>query len=161
MVEEGERILMIDYGQLYGFKKLCEDMRSCDGKWKEFRRVTEIYPRTYNGRGDSKDLVVLLFGTKGTVQYKAWTMPYAGEDAFMAVDKGYHSPRPLWEGQEIIEDHCKYLEGLPCYYDGSGYGAELLTKKYQLEGLEAFWQEMEEFYRYQFEERDLMVGELG
>ncbi len=147
------------YGEMYGFKKLCEDMKSCDGKWKEFRRMTEIAPRFSESPNSQKDeLTVLLFGTKGTVQYKAWTMPYAGEDAFLPVDKGYHSPRPLFEEQEVIEDSCRYLEGLPCYYDGSGYGANLLTRNYQLHGLDAFWAEMEEYYRYQFEQRE--VGEL-
>jgi hypothetical protein len=138
------------YGHVSGLKKLIEDMKSCDGKWKEFRRLTEIDPW---GKSERTEIVVLLFGPKGTVQFKVWSTSYAGPDTYMAVDKGYHSPRPLWEGQEIVENHCKYLEGLPCYYDGTGSGAELLEKKYRLEGLDAFWAELEEFYRYQFEER--------
>jgi hypothetical protein len=142
------------FGETQGFKKLCEDMKSCEGKWKEFRRMAELTPRFSEPPNSQKDmLTVLLFGPKGTVQYKVWTTPYAGLDTFMAVDKGYHSPRPLFEGQEVIENSCRYLEGLPCYYDGSGYGAELLTENYLYHGLEAFWAEMEEYYRYQFEQR--------
>ena len=44
--------------------------------------------------------------------FKYWQKP-------MPADIGYHSPVPTYEGQESLQEECKFLGGLPCYYDGS------------------------------------------
>lgn len=42
---------------------------------------------------------------------------------WMGVDFGYHSPRPMYEGQEP-ETRCELLGEVPCFYDGSGLRAD-------------------------------------
>jgi hypothetical protein len=97
----------------------------------------------------------------------------------MAADLGYHSKFPLYEGQEPMgavdrKFHtddlkegldrfqisatatgtftpCPYLDGAPCYYDGSGLNAERVLKMLIEKGGEAVWREMEECYLATFE----------
>lgn len=59
----------------------------------------------------------------------------------MAADLGYHSPKPMFEGQEPRE--CPYLDGQPCYYDGSGLNAERVYDVLLAEGGEGVWRELE------------------
>ena len=63
----------------------------------------------------------------------------------MAVDLGYHSPIPQYEGMEPIND-CPYLDGKPCYYDGSGLAAEDLYQIFLREGDKAVWFRLEKNY---------------
>ena len=88
----------------------------------------------------------------------------------MPVDIGYHSPTPLYEDQLPIGQRpkydddfnqigvtgepspCEYLDGKPCYYDGSSLGSipiwELLLK----EGSDGVWKYLEEYYVERFGE---------
>lgn len=67
-------------------------------------------------------------------------------------DVGYHSPIPLYEKQKILSDSCPYLDGKPCYYEGSGLEAikvfEILIK----EGDAGVWKYLEEYYINKFGE---------
>lgn len=56
----------------------------------------------------------------------------------MAADLGYHSPFAQYEGQGSL-DGCPYLDGRPCYYDGSGLQAKAVLETLIREGGEAVW----------------------
>lgn len=97
----------------------------------------------------------------------------------MAADLGYHSRVPMYEGQpamgaiktdikmddtkEGIEKFnitttetmkytpCEYLDGEPCYYDGSSLNAVDVMKILIEQGSEAVWKYLEECYHEQFD----------
>lgn len=95
----------------------------------------------------------------------------------MAADLGYHSPAPRYEGQEPIGSTkvkwvdgkigerglkvpeseptgtftpCPYLDGKPCYYDGSGLNAERIFDVLTAEGDVGVWRELEAYYHETF-----------
>lgn len=83
--------------------------------------------------------VWMLLGPKGAVQFKAspdlsqeiaakFYDLYSWIDgvAWTGWDLGYHSPQPTFDGQEPISDSCEFLDGMPCYYDGSSLSAQEL-----------------------------------
>jgi len=74
---------------------------------------------------------------------KGWTTYCAVP---MGADVGYHSPVPMYEDQEPIAEECPYLDGRPCYYDGSGLRAEELLERMIEEGDSAVWRELERVY---------------
>lgn len=63
-------------------------------------------------------------------------------------DLGYHSPRPLYEGQDQMAQ-CDVLS-VPCYYDGSGLNADLLIENFLAEGDAYVWRALEAYYEYTF-----------
>jgi hypothetical protein len=103
----------------------------------------------------------------------------------MAADLGYHSKFPMYEGQEPMGSvhvktsvdeskeglerfqvertptgtftACPYLDGAPCYYDGSGLHAEKVFQILLEKGGDAVWEYMVECYHKQFDQ--LAVGE--
>lgn len=105
------------------------------------------------------DMVFYLHGPKGVVQFRVftgWHLPQVykrlkdfhgtrGIDRPMAADLGYHSPKPRFEGQTLMEEECHLLKG-PCYYDGSTLNAEPILETLIAEGSEAVWQQLEIFY---------------
>jgi hypothetical protein len=68
----------------------------------------------------------------------------------MPADLGYHSPIPHYEGQIVVDEHCKYLDGRPCYYDGSGLNALRVYNILLEKGSEGVWKELEEYYENTF-----------
>ena len=84
---------------------------------------------------------------RGVVQFVMWVavapelglMTFDGRPMFpMALDLGYHSPTPAWEGQEPMDEECELLGGR-CFYDGSGLNAENLLGVLRTEGADAVW----------------------
>ena len=97
------------------------------------------------------------------------------------ADLGYHSPKPRYDGQLPIGatrvrwkdndgsipgfdapklpeseptgtfDPCPYLDGAPCYYDGSGLNAERIFDVLCAEGDAGVWRELEAYYTETFE----------
>jgi hypothetical protein len=92
----------------------------------------------------------------------------------MAADIGYHSPEPMYEGQQpichILREPkfdkttgkitpaiygdpviCPYVDNdIPCYYDGSTLNAEPIYQIFLKKGEEALWRELEKRYEIQF-----------
>jgi uncharacterized protein (TIGR02996 family) len=70
----------------------------------------------------------------------------------LPADLGYHSKRPMYEGQEPMGngEPCDYL-GVPCYYDGSGLGARRPWEALLRGGHEAVWKLLEDEYRDRFD----------
>lgn len=72
----------------------------------------------------------------------------------IAADLGYHSLKPMYEGQSSIDDECWALDGRPCYYDGSGLAADPYYKLLKEMGEETVWKALESYYRHTFSEDD-------
>jgi hypothetical protein len=94
----------------------------------------------------------------------------------LPADLGYHSPGPMYEGQEPIRHIyksmkvvdgvmippiygdpviCPYLEGdVPCYYDGSGLNAQDIYKILIRDGIEAVWAELKDYHESTFGEEN-------
>lgn len=91
-------------------------------------------------------------GAEGVVQWQVYTnwhwlnMPYKP----VAVDLGYHSYVPRYEGQSSLTKFCALLNGKPCYYDGSGLNAEPVLDLLIREGSDAVWKQLEKYYRSVF-----------
>ena len=60
-------------------------------------------------------------------------------------DLGYHSPKPMYEEDKTMGP-CEYLDGRPCYYDGSGLAAEPIRDRLLAEGDVAVWEELTRYY---------------
>ncbi len=118
--------------------------------------------KNYGIQGVSMRMV--LKGDKGAVQFLLftnWMLPHIYKEwkgtkyddltiecryKPMAADLGYHSLSPIYEGQTTISDKCEYLDGKPCYYDGSGLNAEKVFDILVREGGEAVWKFLENYY---------------
>lgn len=118
------------------------------------------------------DLRFVLRGPKGAVQFcifTNWHLPEVTEelkgrryDAIqgdyhwmerpMPSDLGYHSPVPLYDGQGIVTEECPYLDGKPCFYDGSGLNAEPVFERLLREGDAGVWDALEKYYERTFDE---------
>ena len=118
------------------------------------------------------DLCMVLQGAEGAVQfvlYTNWHLPevagstpdpisphydYArklsdfGAGGPLPADLGYHSPRPIYEGQTPMSE-CKIIDG-PCYYDGSGLNAWMPFEALLREGHAGVWRVLEDYYRETF-----------
>ena len=70
----------------------------------------------------------------------------------MPYDLGYHSPKPMYEGQEPIESECSYVGGGQCFYDGSTLAAEPLFDILLREGREGVFQTLREQWEGRFGE---------
>lgn len=128
------------------------------------------YDRSDEGYGvHGVDLRFILKGKEGAVQFVIftnWHLPHVhdrmvdrcGSDGFcslkpMPADVGYHSPVPKYEGQTVSKDACEYLDGRPCYYDGSGLHAEKVFAILVAEGIEKMWEHLESYYKDLFGEK--------
>lgn len=68
-------------------------------------------------------------------------------------DVGYHSPKPMYEGQRIITEKCPYLNYSSCYYDGSGLRADEWVRTILLpQGSDGIWKALESEYELQFQD---------
>ena len=122
------------------------------------------------------DLTFVLKGAAGAVQfviYTNWHLPHVTRELIykacvsndvanyiestftpMPTDLGYHSPYPMYKDQTTVTNSCKYLDGKPCYYDGSGLAAEDIYKRLVAEGDAAVWEELEAYYKQTFGTED-------
>jgi hypothetical protein len=144
-------------------------------------KIVKFYP-AFDRRKDPKgnygihgvDMRMILKGDKGAVQfvlYTNWHLPHVqeelnikaiGQDSIyisailnpMPADLGYHSPVPIYEGQSVASESCEYLDGKPCYYDGSGLNAERIYEVLLKEGSDGVWRELEDYYNIIFESED-------
>ena len=143
-------------------------------------RLTEINP-AYDKRSDEPeknygihgvDLRFVLKGELGAVQFVIYTnwhnenvqeeflakrdFSNYGQRRFlpMPADVGFHSPKPMdyQDESDTSRDECPYLDGKPCYYDGSGLHADKVYWIMVNEGGEAMWDYLEEFYKDVFGE---------
>jgi hypothetical protein len=108
------------------------------------------------------NLKFMLSGEKGAIQfviYTNWFLPHVQKEIDhrpvdnmfphllchpQPADVGYHSPVPVYEGQEEMD--CCYLPNGKCYYDGSGLQAEEVFNIMVAGGGDAMWAELERRY---------------
>jgi hypothetical protein len=83
------------------------------------------------------------FGKEVTIDWCSSPIP---------MDLGYHSIRPMFGGDKIQD--CCFLEGKPCYYDGSSLPAIDLWNKFVELGFEETFSEMERLYKTQFKDEE-------
>jgi hypothetical protein len=139
-------------------------------------RIIEISPAFDERDADPKknygihgvEMRWVVKGEKGAIQfllYTNWHLPHVQKEldarAFgdfphlschpMPADIGYHALEPQYEGQDIIQDACPYLNGKPCYYDGSGLQANAVYQTLVAEGGDALWALLEKRYAAHFE----------
>ncbi len=114
------------------------------------------------------ELRMVLKGELGAVQfvlYTNWQLPNVQEEMRikmhpdkyflfepMPADLGYHSHTAMYEGQEPMTKECEYLNGKPCFYDGSGLNAQRIYDALVSKGSDAVWSELEEYYKSTFDE---------
>lgn len=101
----------------------------------------------------------VLMGEEGAVQFLLYAsdfLPGSTEHGHtkrdkalmgvMAADLGHHWIRPTYEG-ESNNGACEYLHGAECFYDGSGLNAEDILVRFLSDGLDAVWEDLEDYYR--------------
>lgn len=112
----------------------------------------------------SVDIIFVLIGDKGAVQFilsTDWHLPHVRKELDdkgfpckpSARDIGYHSPKPMYEGQTIATKHCEYLGGI-CYYDSSALQADKYFNILVEGGDDALWKSLEQYYREIFDESE-------
>lgn len=139
-----------------------------------FERIIEIQP-PYDRRdpNPSKNygihgmtLRFILKGPLGATQFVYYTCQHLehvadelyfdsktrGYNPFkgMGADIGFHSPKPVYEGQTPMAGECDVLGG-QCYYDGTSLGASEFAPTFLKEGTPAVWKMLEKRYRDTFE----------
>jgi hypothetical protein len=65
-------------------------------------------------------------------------------------DLGYHSPKPMCVDDVPMEESCPYLDGKPCYYDGSGLAAQNVWEILLEKGSDGVWEFLEKYYQETF-----------
>lgn len=133
-------------------------------------RITKFYSAWDKSNIDPKknygihgvELRMVLKGVLGAVQFVLYTNWYLPKNQIeqrakmnpdryylyepMPADKGYHSFKPRYEGQKVCQNECEYLDGKPCYYDGSGLQAEDMYNILITKGSDGIWEELERYY---------------
>jgi len=98
------------------------------------------------------DIRFVLKNEKGAVQFLAFTgihlphvaQEFKGREYFgepTGADIGYHSPTPMYEGQEPMD--CDLMAEGKCYYDGSGLQADEFMPEFIAGGTDAVWKMLE------------------
>lgn len=110
----------------------------------QFKMLTQWYPKGVNNRIVKETLRDHMdpFSEPGisferTIELHLSPMP---------SDIGYHSPKPMYDDQKGMGDSCEWLDGKPCYYDGSSLEAENVYDILLKEGSDGVWKYLEEYY---------------
>ena len=91
------------------------------------------------------DVFFIVKGPHGAVQFAVTfpaflpsvdksTWPSWMRDRISGFDVGYHSPKPMYDGQQQMDGDCDVIEGGKCYYDGSGLRARPASRAQLGEG---------------------------
>lgn len=150
---------------------------------EDLKRITEWTPAYDKRHPDPKQdrgihgvtMRWLLKGPLGAIQWTVftnWQLPHVAEETMeralnqhqdriglkvnflpIPADLGYHSPKPMYEGQRKMGDDCEVLGGV-CYYDGSTLNALLVFNLLREKGGEAVWERLEQEYANRFERKE-------
>jgi len=103
------------------------------------------------------DIRFFFHGPAGTIQFivaSGWMLKSVEKSLSdfypMAMDLGYHSKTPKYEGHTVMASECDVIKGA-CYYDGSTLNAEPVLDRLVNEGDEGVWDELESYYAKTFE----------
>jgi len=114
-------------------------------------KIVPGYDDGSNGRHGC-DLIMVVRGKRNAVQFVLYTgwLPDGSVHPPMGADVGYHASEPQWDGDEPLDDDCKYTGGI-CHYDGSGIRAQAWFRDHLLTGgSDAIWELLEADYREMF-----------
>lgn len=109
----------------------------------------------------------MLHGDKGTIQFLLYTNWIPNEVLMsrgtvparllspqvlrpLAADLGYHADKPQYEDHKPM-DTCEHRPSGKCYYDGSGLAADGPFGILLVDGEDAMWKYMEDYYWMVFE----------
>lgn len=143
---------------------------------EKFKKITKVrLPFDRRDPDDRKnygihgiDIFYILVGQKGAVQFAftvdkflphieleerpKWAPTRFSRNHFSGLDVGYHSPHPMWDGQEPMA--CDIIETGKCYADGSILRADEWVKEiFSVRGShpeELLWKKMEQEYEERF-----------
>lgn len=112
------------------------------------------YDKRSEGYGiHSLEINFILKGELGAVQLVVATGMYpesvSKQGDYMAMDLGYHSPKPMYEDHSVACENCEHIGGT-CYYDGSTLNAEPVAEILITEGEDALWKRLEDYYSETF-----------
>ena len=141
----------------------------CGAGMSNMERIIEITPafnKMSEGLGvHGCGLRMVLKGPLGAVNfvlYTQWQLPstiemWKGKGQYsvgmnepVPADLGFHSPKPIYDGQPAVRSDCSYVDG-PCYYDGSSLNAMSMYRVLVERGSDGVWEELERYYRHTFE----------
>lgn len=111
------------------------------------------------------NLRMVLKGDEGAVSFLVhtnWYLPHVQKEMEsngrpswmfqpMPADLGYHSPKPMYDGQTPISQTCEHIGNVPCYYDGSGLNAEPVFVRLLEQGEDGVWAALEDYYAATFD----------
>ncbi len=83
----------------------------------------------------------------GLAKYELTSCGYYFLNKPSAYDIGYHSKKKQYKEQTISKEKCEFCDDKPCYYDGSGLGADKYLDILIRKGSDAVWEELEKYYR--------------
>jgi len=142
-----------------------------------FERIIKIRPAYDKRDPDPRkdygihgcDLVMVLKGDAGAVSFilfTKWYLPHVTNELahrstnspenikclFTPLPAGldYHSPYPMYENQSLSTNECEYLDGKPCYCDGSFLAADEVFEILLREGSDGVWAYLKNCYIRQF-----------
>jgi len=101
-------------------------------------------------------------GEKGAIQFvlaTGWNLPHVkkeflgktNNDLFpLAMDVSYHSPVPMYDGQQPISSTCELLGDKTCYCGGSGSEVEKYLEALIEHGSDRVWDMLIDEYCHRF-----------
>jgi len=106
--------------------------------------------------GSDVQIVFYLKGERGVIQFIIGTGWFRSDhkiaesiksfyDKPRAWDLGYHSPVPMYDGQQPISHNCSVIDGI-CFYDGSTLNAEPILDTLITNGSISVWRAMAQYY---------------
>lgn len=98
------------------------------------------------------DRAFKMYGTESTTRQSRFDVTQV-RALFQPIptDLGYHSRVPRYDDHKVIDQACPYLDGRPCYYDGSGLNAYRIYNVLLEEGSYGVWRALEAYYKQVFD----------
>lgn len=119
------------------------------------KRIVKVEP-AYKPRNSAR-LRMTVAGPLGAVELMVltgWTLDWkqhSGQSP-MAESLGVHSPTPHSDDDPgSYCEKCEYLDGRPCWVQGSGLRADEFFQTLVEKGSDALWEKLENEYTRQFE----------
>lgn len=133
-----------------------------------FTRSYDLRDTPPGGRSfgiNSMDLIFIVRGPLGAVNWTlstGWYVESARSPSHRfdrtdqkpwPIDLGYHSHKPAdyQSATEPSQPSCTFLDGAPCWYDGTSLGAEDLLEGFLAGGDAWLWPKLEAIYHSRFE----------
>ena len=115
----------------------------------------------WTGDADMPIVAWVAGDERGCIAFQAAPMPmrlYSTVDIngvpWMGHDVGRHTPRRVASWDPAPNESCVYLDGMPCFYDGSTLQAmDMLRRVVAIGSEDAIWDELADYFRAWISER--------